>query len=85
MPSTSNDSRTYHLVVCCAYECLRIINYLSNANILDIENLLVLGNVISNNMNAGVTWSLLGMKASSPAGDGIIGVRLALINTRPHH
>jgi hypothetical protein len=27
---------------------------------LDIQSLLVLGNVIANNMNAGVAWSLLG-------------------------
>jgi hypothetical protein len=47
-------------LVCCAYECLRIINYLSCTQLEDIQNLLVLGNVISNNMNAGVAWSLLG-------------------------
>jgi hypothetical protein len=46
--------------VCCAYECLRIVNYLSHSTIVDIQNLLVLGNVISNNMNAGVAWALLG-------------------------
>jgi hypothetical protein len=48
-------------VVCCAYECLRIINYLSRATSTDIQTLLILGNVISNNMNAGVAWSLLGL------------------------
>ena len=48
-------------LVCCAYECLRIINYLSHSTLYDIQNLLVLGNVISNNMNAGVTWCLLGI------------------------
>ena len=47
-------------VVCCAYECLRIVNYLSCCQLDDIQNLLVLGNVISNSMNAGVAWSLLG-------------------------
>jgi hypothetical protein len=31
---------------------------------LDLQNLLVLGNVISNNMDAGVVWSLLGMSAN---------------------
>jgi len=46
--------------VCCAYECLRIINYLSCSQLEDIQNLLVLGNVLSNNMNAGVAWALLG-------------------------
>jgi hypothetical protein len=50
--------------VCCAYECLRIINYLSHSNLHDVQNLLVLGNVISNNMNAGVAWSLLGKSSS---------------------
>jgi len=46
--------------VCCAYECLRIINYLSHSTLVDIQTLLILGNVISNNMNAGVAWSFLG-------------------------
>jgi hypothetical protein len=48
-------------VVCCAYECLRLVNYLSRSTLPDIQNLLVLGNVISNNMDAGVAWSLLGI------------------------
>ena len=47
--------------VCCAYECLRIVNYLSHATLVDIQTLLILGNVLSNNMNAGVAWSLLGI------------------------
>jgi hypothetical protein len=47
-------------IVCCAYECLRLVNYLSRSTLPDIQNLLVLGNVISNNMDAGVAWSLLG-------------------------
>jgi hypothetical protein len=47
-------------IVCCAYECLRFVNYLSRSTVVDIQNLLVLGNVISNNMDAGVAWSLLG-------------------------
>jgi hypothetical protein len=52
---------TDNTVVCCAYECLRIVNYLSNPTLTDIQSMLVLGNVISNNMNAGVAWSFLGM------------------------
>lgn len=48
-------------IVCCAYECLRTINYLAHSTLIDIQNLLILGNVISNNMNAGVAWSLLGI------------------------
>jgi hypothetical protein len=48
-------------IVCCAYECLRTINYLAHSSLIDIQNLLILGNVISNNMNAGVAWTLLGI------------------------
>lgn len=56
MPSSANVLAA----VCCAYECLRIVNYLSCCQLEDIQSLLVLGNVISNSMNAGVAWALLG-------------------------
>jgi hypothetical protein len=46
--------------VCCAYECLRIVNYYTQTTLEDLQILLILGNVISNNMNAGTSWSLLG-------------------------
>jgi hypothetical protein len=36
---------------------------MSHATIEDVQNLLVIGNVLSNNMNAGVAWTLLGMKS----------------------
>jgi hypothetical protein len=52
--------RLTHYLVCVAYECLRIINYLSHSTIIDIQTLLVLGDVLSNSMNAGVAWSFLG-------------------------
>jgi hypothetical protein len=62
---------TSQVYVCCAYECLRIINYLSCAQLIDIQNLLVLGNVISNNMNAGVAWTLLGLTIRLAQGLGL--------------
>ena len=52
---------TSQVFVCCGFECLRQINYFAHSNLDDIQNLLVLGNVISNNMNAGVAWSLMGL------------------------
>jgi TNP1/EN/SPM transposase len=60
MSSVPYTLETNTPIVCCAYECLRTINYLSRSTLVDIQNLLVLGNVISNNMNAGVAWSFLG-------------------------
>jgi hypothetical protein len=59
--SRSLALKTNTPTVCCAYECLRTINYLAHSTLVDVQNLLVLGNVISNNMNAGVAWSLLGI------------------------
>ncbi|KAH9869612.1 hypothetical protein IAQ61_006821 [Plenodomus lingam] len=52
---------TSQVYVCCSFECLRFTNFLSHANIENIQTLLILGNVISNNMNAGVAWSLMGL------------------------
>jgi hypothetical protein len=49
--------------VCCAYECLRIVNYYTQTSLEDLQILLVLGNIISNNMNAGTSWSLLGERS----------------------
>lgn len=51
--------------VCCAYECLRIVNYYTQTTLEDLQVLLVLGKVISNNMNAGTSWSLLGKQGTS--------------------
>ena len=62
--------------VCAAYECLRIVNYYTQTTLEDLQVLLVLGKVISNNMNAGTSWSLLGKQTTSMW----FGARL----TRPH-
>ncbi|KAF2457635.1 hypothetical protein BDY21DRAFT_344402 [Lineolata rhizophorae] len=52
---------TSQVYVCCSFECLRATNLFSHTNLETIQTLLILGNVISNNMNAGVAWSLLGL------------------------
>jgi hypothetical protein len=55
--------------ICCAYECLRIVNYYTQTTLEDLQVLLVLGKVISNNMNAGTSWSLLGKQQTSKCFD----------------
>lgn len=52
---------TSQVYVCCSFECLRFTNFLSQPTLETIQTLLILGNVISNNMNAGISWSLLGL------------------------
>ncbi|GAB7346606.1 hypothetical protein MBLNU459_g1748t2 [Dothideomycetes sp. NU459] len=52
---------TSQVYMCCSFECLRFTNFLSHATLENIQTLLILGNVISNNMNAGTSWSLMGL------------------------
>lgn len=52
---------TSQVYICCSFECLRFTNFLSQPTLETIQTLLVLGNVLSNNMNAGVAWSLMGL------------------------
>jgi len=52
---------TSQVYICCSFECLRFTNFLSHATLENIQTLLILGNVISNNMNAGVAWTLMGL------------------------
>jgi hypothetical protein len=52
---------TSQVYICCSFECLRFTNFLSAATLENIQTLLILGNVISNNMNAGVAWTLMGL------------------------
>ncbi|KAL4918387.1 hypothetical protein BDW62DRAFT_181293 [Aspergillus aurantiobrunneus] len=47
--------------VCCSYQCLRMTNFLSPPTIEAIQTLLVIGNVLSYNMNPGISYVLLGM------------------------
>ncbi|KAF2720094.1 hypothetical protein K431DRAFT_249904 [Polychaeton citri CBS 116435] len=52
---------TSQVYVCCSVECLRFVNFLSQANLEDIQSLLVIENVLINNMNAGTAWAMLGL------------------------
>lgn len=47
--------------VCCSYQCLRMTNFLSQPTIEAIQTLLIIGNVLSYNMNPGISYVLLGM------------------------
>lgn len=52
---------TTQVYTCCSFECLRFTNFLTYPTVINLQALLILGNVISNNMNAGVSWSLMGL------------------------
>jgi hypothetical protein len=50
-------------VVSCAYQCLRMLNYVSQPTVEVIQILLIISNVLSYNMNAGASYTLLGKMA----------------------
>lgn len=52
---------TAQVYTCCSFECLRLTNFFARPTIETIQTLLILGNVLSNNMNAGVAWALIGL------------------------
>ncbi|GAM86568.1 hypothetical protein ANO11243_045820 [Dothideomycetidae sp. 11243] len=54
---------TSQVYVCCSMECLRFTNFLSMPTLESVQALLVLCHVISNNMNAGTSWNLIGLTA----------------------
>ncbi|KAL7911537.1 hypothetical protein GGI35DRAFT_293329 [Trichoderma velutinum] len=46
---------------CCAFQCLRMSNYLSFPDIHTIQALIMLANFLQNQANAGASWSILGL------------------------
>ncbi|KAI5364119.1 Putative zn(2)-C6 fungal-type DNA-binding domain, flavin prenyltransferase UbiX [Septoria linicola] len=62
---------TSQVYVCCGFECLRFTNFLSQPHAESIQALLIIGNVMTNNMNAGTAWSLLGLTIRLAQGLGL--------------
>jgi hypothetical protein len=49
------------VTVCCSYQALRMTNFMSQPSLETIQCFLIIGNVLSYNMNPGVAYILLGM------------------------
>jgi hypothetical protein len=52
------------MIVCCSYQCLRMCNFVSQPTLEAMKTLLIIGNVLSYNMNPGVSYVLLGIVVS---------------------
>ena len=52
-------------------ECLRFVNFLSQANLEAIQTLLIIQNVLTNNMNAATAWALHGLTIRLAQGLGL--------------
>lgn len=62
---------TSQVYLCCAFECARYTNYLSRANMETIQTFTIVQNVLTNNMNAGTAWSMLGTTIRLAQGLGL--------------
>ncbi|PWY68662.1 cellobiose response regulator [Aspergillus heteromorphus CBS 117.55] len=60
MPGKERELTSW-VYVSCSYHCLRMLNYVSQPSVEVIQTLLVIGSVLSYNMNAGASYTLLGM------------------------
>ncbi|KAJ5676165.1 hypothetical protein N7462_009062 [Penicillium macrosclerotiorum] len=60
LPSADRELTSW-IYVSCAYQCLRMLNYVSQPTVEVIQILLIISNVLSYNMNAGASYTLLGM------------------------
>ena len=49
------------IAVCCAYQALRMANFLTHPSLNAIQTFLIVGNVLSYNMNPGVSYIFLGL------------------------
>ncbi|KAH1368134.1 hypothetical protein KXV22_006887 [Aspergillus fumigatus] len=58
---TKERQLTSWVYVSCAYHCLRMLNYVSQPTLEVIQVLLIISHVLSYNMNAGASYTLLGM------------------------
>jgi hypothetical protein len=47
--------------ICCSFECLRLINFLSHPTEESLQTMLVFLNTLLNMYNAGVSWAMLGL------------------------
>ncbi|KAJ5151273.1 uncharacterized protein N7482_010525 [Penicillium canariense] len=59
--ASADREMTSWIYVSCAYQCLRMLNYVSQPTVEVIQILLIISNVLSYNMNAGASYTLLGM------------------------
>ncbi|KAL4807300.1 hypothetical protein BDV18DRAFT_115549 [Aspergillus unguis] len=60
MPGIQREMTSW-IYVSCSYQCLRMLNYVSQPSVEVIQILLIISNVLSYNMNAGASYTLLGM------------------------
>ncbi|KAL3447362.1 hypothetical protein BJX65DRAFT_96373 [Aspergillus insuetus] len=60
LPGLSREMTSW-VYVSCSYQCLRMVNYVAQPTVEIIQILLIISSVLSYNMNAGASYTMLGM------------------------
>ncbi|KAL2802493.1 hypothetical protein BJX63DRAFT_107822 [Aspergillus granulosus] len=60
LPGLTREMSSW-VYVSCSYQCLRMVNYVAQPTVEIVQILLIISNVLSYNMNAGASYTMLGM------------------------
>ena len=72
--SVEERSLASRVFVCLSFQCLRLTNFFQRPSIQSIQTMLLIGNVLQNDMNPGIAWTLLGMTVRSAQSIGLHNV-----------
>ena len=72
--SVEERSLASRVFVCLSFQCLRLTNFFQRPSMQSIQTMLLIGNVLQNDMNPGVAWTLLGMTIRSAQSIGLHNV-----------
>lgn len=77
--SVEERSLASRVFVCLSFQCLRLTNFFQRPSIQSIQTMLLIGNVLQNDRNPGIAWTLLGMTIRSAQS---IGLHHVLVNSQ---
>lgn len=63
--SIKERSLASRVFVCLSFQCLRMTNFFQRPSIKSVQIMLLIGNVLQNDRNPGVAWTLMGMTVRS--------------------
>lgn len=63
--SIKERSLASRVFVCLSFQCLRMTNFFQRPSIKSVQTMLLIGNVLQNDRNPGVAWTLMGMTIRS--------------------
>ena len=72
--SMKERSLASRVFVCLSFQCLRSTNFFQRPSVQSVQTMLLIGNVLQNDLNPGVAWTLLGLTIRSAQSIGIHNV-----------